>query len=286
MSSNGWRNACPSAEATSSPASPSRWRWAMWLSMSTSTSLSSSIFGFAKTANPTLRSASTQGRTTSALPGAILVKTVASGSMETSSRPADRSAVRASSQRPRASNRGRCAAVGRPPRMEPRPMSRFGASQTSRTRDVLGDTSCVSTISSARVMPRLPLAPVLASLRSSLALAFGCSWSALLPEQLGDGAVRIVRLRLVFGDGARHGDRQCLDAVRCDAAQPGFCVADLGDLLGVPGMVGGGVQDTALPQPVGDQRDGAGLQQPAFVMAGLGPWVGEEHPNAGQRLGP
>ena len=46
----------------------------------TSTSLSSSTFGLANTANPTLRRASTQGRTTSALPGAMLVNTVASGS--------------------------------------------------------------------------------------------------------------------------------------------------------------------------------------------------------------
>ena len=70
-----------------------------------------------------------------------------------------------------------------------------------------------------------------------------------------------------------------------DAAQPRFGVADLGDLLGVTGMVGGGVQHPAGPQPVGDQRDGGGLQQPALVVARLGPRVGEEHPHAGQRAG-
>ncbi len=109
----------------------------MWASMSRSTSLSSSIFGLANTANPTLRSASTQGRTTSALPGAILVKTVASGSTTTPGRSALTSAVRASSQRPSASKRGRSVAVGRRPRIEPRPMSRLGASHTSRTRPVV-----------------------------------------------------------------------------------------------------------------------------------------------------
>ena len=114
----------------------------MWSSMSLSTSLSSSILGLANTAKPTLRSASTHGRTTSALPDAMLVKTVASGSSVTcgssSARAADRSAVWASSQRPSASNRGRCAAVGLPPRMEPRPMSRLGASQTRSTRSGAG----------------------------------------------------------------------------------------------------------------------------------------------------
>ena len=83
---------------------------------------------------PTLRNASTQGRTTSALPGAMLVKTVASGWITTPGRLALTSAVRASSQRPSASNRGRSMAVGRRPKMEPRPMSRLGASQTSKTR--------------------------------------------------------------------------------------------------------------------------------------------------------
>ena len=52
--------------------------------------------------------------------------------------PADRSAVRASSQRPSASKRGRCAAVGRPPRIDPSPMSRLGASHTRSTRCGVG----------------------------------------------------------------------------------------------------------------------------------------------------
>ncbi|SKZ16581.1 Uncharacterised protein [Mycobacteroides abscessus subsp. abscessus] len=55
----------------------------MWSSMSESTSLSSESFGLANTAYPTLRNASTHGRTTSALPGTMLVKTVASGSIWT-----------------------------------------------------------------------------------------------------------------------------------------------------------------------------------------------------------
>ncbi len=87
------------------PARPSPRRSSMWWSMSASTSLSSSTFGLANTAKPTLRKASTQGRTTSALPGAMLVKTVASGSRVAVS-VAESSAVRESSHRPRASNRG------------------------------------------------------------------------------------------------------------------------------------------------------------------------------------
>ena len=155
MSSNGTRKAWPSADATSRFASPSRCRRAMWASMSLSTSLSSSTFGLAKTAKPTLRSASTQGRTTSALPAAILVNTVASGSSVIPGYNSDRSAVRFSSHRPRASNRGRWAAVGLPPRMEPRPMSRLGASHTSSTRMVAGSCSTAggaSMVSWIRVM--------------------------------------------------------------------------------------------------------------------------------------
>jgi hypothetical protein len=87
-------------------------------------------FGFANTAKPTLRSASTHGRTTSVLPGATLVNTVASA---TASGPAS-----SSSQRPTASNRGRNAAVGRAPSSEPRLMSMFGASHTRSTRGVGG----------------------------------------------------------------------------------------------------------------------------------------------------
>ena len=98
----------------------------MWASMSSSTSLSSVTFGLANTAKPTLRSASTHGRTTSVLPGTTLVKTQASA---TASGPAT-----SSSQRPTASKRGRNADVGRAPSSEPRLMSMFGASQTSSTR--------------------------------------------------------------------------------------------------------------------------------------------------------
>src|SRR6476620_4014882 len=50
-------------------------------------------------------------------------------------------------------------------------------------------------------------------------------------------------------------------------------------------MVGGGVQDAAPLEPVGDQRDGRGLQQAALVVAGLGPRVGEVHAHAGQLVG-
>jgi hypothetical protein len=63
----------------------------------------------------------------------MLVNTVASASTRCTL-PTDSSAVRASNQRPSASKRGRYAAVGRPPRIAPRPMSRFGASHTSNTR--------------------------------------------------------------------------------------------------------------------------------------------------------
>ena len=135
-SSRGSRNACPSALATTSPASrPDSARFSMCSSMSASTSESSVDLGLAKTAKPTLRSASTHGRTFSEEPWAMLVNTVASAS-SCSSSPRERSAVCASSQRPSASKRGRKAAVGRPPRIEPSPMSRFGASHTSSTMPV------------------------------------------------------------------------------------------------------------------------------------------------------
>ena len=67
--------------------------------------------------------------------------------------------------------------------------------------------------------------------------------------------------------------------------QPGFGVADLGDLLGVAGMVGGGVQYPAGPQPVRDRGHRLWLQQPALVVTGLGPRVREEHPDPAQRAG-
>ena len=79
--------------------------------------------GFPRTRN--LRcNALDHGLTTSALPGAILVKTVASGSTKRcrGRRPTLRCGPAAIG---RASNLGRCAAVGRPPRIEPRPMSRL-----------------------------------------------------------------------------------------------------------------------------------------------------------------
>ena len=67
--------------------------------------------------------------------------------------------------------------------------------------------------------------------------------------------------------------------------QPWFGVADLGDLLRVARVVGGGVQHPAGVQPVSDQRHRAGLQQPALVVTGLGPRIGEEHPDTTQRAG-
>ena len=98
----------------------------MWASMSSSISESSVVLGLAKTAKPTLRSASTHGLITSVLPGTTLVNTQASA---TASGPAS-----SSSQRPTASKRGRNADVGRAPSSEPRLMSMLGASQTSSTR--------------------------------------------------------------------------------------------------------------------------------------------------------
>ena len=107
----------------------------MWASMSSSTSLSSVTFGLANTANPTLRNASTHGRTTSVLPGTTLVNTHASA---VAAGPAT-----SSSQRPIASNRGRNAEVGRAPSSEPRLMSMLGASQTSSTRSGRSGTAAV-----------------------------------------------------------------------------------------------------------------------------------------------
>jgi len=49
-----------------------------------------------------------------------------------------------------------------------------------------------------------------------------------------------VRLALVFRDRTDDGDHRV--GVGIQPGQPGFGVADLGDLLGVAGMVGGGVQ--------------------------------------------
>src|ERR1700726_3562023 len=213
----------------------------MWASMSWSTSLSSSIFGLAKTANPTLRNASTQGRTTSALPGAMLVKTVASGSMTTPGRAGLASAVRASSQRPRASNRGRSMAVGRRPRMEPRPMSRLGASQTSSTRPAggwkllrpsadrtAGDSSGSGVASDA-------------AFASSVRLIL-IAYSSSKPDEFVHGTARFFGLGLVLGGGAHDRDRQ--PAPRVDSTQPGFSIAGFGDVLGVARMVRRGVQDT------------------------------------------
>ncbi len=175
-------------------------RSAMWASMSLSTSLSSSIFGLAKTAKPTLRSASTQGRTTSALPGAMLVNTVASGSSDDRpADPADSSAVRASSQRPSASKRGRCAAVGRPPRIEPSPMSRLGASHTSSTRCGAGSTTSVPASGTAG--------------NRSLVCVFGHAHGRLSQMQFGYRAARVVGLRLVLGGRALHRDAdRCLSS--------------------------------------------------------------------------
>lgn len=42
------------------------------------------------------------------------------------------------------------------------------------------------------------------------------------------------------------------------------------------------MQDSARPQPVGDQRHGGRLQQAALVVASLGPGVREKHPHTGQ----
>lgn len=129
----GSRNACPSADATITPARPSLRRSSMWCSISESTSLSSSILGLANTAKPTLRSASTQGRTTSALPGRDIREHRRFG-FEV--RRGGTAQLGGAAEQPtaEASNRGRYAAVGRPPRIAPSPMSRFGASHTSSTR--------------------------------------------------------------------------------------------------------------------------------------------------------
>ena len=110
-----------------------------------------------------------------------------------------------------------------------------------------------------------------------------------LPEQLGDGAARVLGFALVLGDGSldRDGQTPPLSSslpVRRNPAQPGLGVADLRDVLGVSRVVGRGVQDSAGPQPVGDQRHGGRLQQPTLVVARLGPRIGEEHPHPGQRV--
>jgi hypothetical protein len=66
--------------------------------------------------------------------------------------------------------------------------------------------------------------------------------SSSKPDQLGHGAPRFLSFRLVLGGGAHNRDRQ--SAAGLDATQPGFGITDLGDLLGVPGVVRRGVQDT------------------------------------------
>ena len=238
----------------------------MWLSMSASTSLSSSIFGFAKTAKPTLRNASTQGRTTSALPGAMLVKTVASGSSVTSG-PRGRQFGRPR-QQPAAQRIETGPVRGGRPAAEDRPQAhvevggvpdqQHPGGRVGR-RPAGGATSSVCRMSSVTLM-------------------------AFLPEQFGDGAARVLRLVLVLRDGPLDRNRQRI--LGGDSAQPRLGVAHFGDVLGVSRVVRRGVQHPAGPQPIGDQRDRGRLQQPAFVVACLRPRVGEEHPHSGQRVGP
>ena len=82
----------------------------------------------------------------------------------------------------------------------------------------------------------------------------------------------MLRLVLVFSRRTDDRDRQ-VAAVRSDPRQAGIGVTDLGHLLGVARMVGGGVQHTSETQPVGNHGNGGGLKQPAFVVPLLRPGV-------------
>jgi hypothetical protein len=52
----------------------------------------------------------------------------------------------------------------------------------------------------------------------------------------------VVGLHLVFG--GRAGDRDRQRVAGLDATQPGIGIADFSDLLGIPGMIRRGVQNT------------------------------------------
>jgi hypothetical protein len=68
------------------------------------------------------------------------------------------------------------------------------------------------------------------------------AYSSSKPDQLGHGAARFLGFRLVLGGGADDRDRW--SAAGLNTTQPGFGIAGLGDLLGIPGVVRRGVQDT------------------------------------------
>ena len=144
--------------------------------------------------------------------GAMLVNTVASGSSVTSGRSAEK--FGGASEQPAAQRveAGPVRRGGPPPRIEPRPMSRLGASQTSSTRCTAGGIA--GAMSGGAAAPAVSLMPA-----SSITLiVVSHSWSSH-PEEFGYLAARMSGLRLVFRDRAVHRYRQRL---RCGyPAQPG-----------------------------------------------------------------
>ena len=67
-------------------------------------------------------------------------------------------------------------------------------------------------------------------------------------------------------------------------AKPRLGVSGLGDVRGVTGVVGGGVQQAARSEPVCDERDCRRLQQPPLVVAAFGQGR-ERKPEPRQRSG-
>ena len=216
-------------------------RCSMWSSMSRSTSLSSSIFGLAKTAKPTLRSASTHGRTTSALPGAMLVKTVASGSTDDAGlRRAD---LRGAGQQPAAQRVEARAFQGR------RPAAQDRAQPHVEVGGVPHQQHAPAVERASEAAGRCPVAEPDRQLRRPLSRCscgrffceahthrlFQISSVTALPASWAFVSYLVVGRTTEIGSGFVPGSTR---------TQPGFGVADFGDLLGIPGVVRRGVQDT------------------------------------------